>query len=301
MPDLRIANAPCSYGAFELTVDAPGGPDPVALLDAVAGAGYEGIDLGPLGYLGDGAQLRQRLGDRSLGLAGGYLALSLGEGATFAEVSAELERMLDVFDLVGAAPAPRPTLADAGSRERFAQPGRAGSNPDLGLDAAAWSRFAATLARAVERCRERGYEPTFHPHAGTYVESVGEIEKLLELSDVGLCFDSGHLMVGGAEPLSALRDWAPRINHLHLKDVDCSRLEAAIAAGDSLDELFRRRVFCAFGEGDIPLPEICAEIRAADGEGWLVVEQDVIPDQGTTERAVRDQVSNREYLRGQGL
>ena len=47
-----IANAPVSYGAFELTVGImPDVPDGATVLDQVADAGYAGVDLGPLGYL----------------------------------------------------------------------------------------------------------------------------------------------------------------------------------------------------------------------------------------------------------
>ena len=57
-----VANAPVSYGAFELTVGIdPNVPDGAHVLDEVAGAGYGGIDLGPVGYLGSGAELGERL------------------------------------------------------------------------------------------------------------------------------------------------------------------------------------------------------------------------------------------------
>src|SRR5579863_3187378 len=73
---ITVANAPCSFGAFELTVGInPNVPDAVALLDQVAGTGYAGIDLGPPGYLGLGDELRERLSSRGLALAGGYLEL----------------------------------------------------------------------------------------------------------------------------------------------------------------------------------------------------------------------------------
>ena len=49
------------------------------LLDDVAAAGYAGIDLGPVGYLGDASQLRERLEEHGLTLAGGFLELSFGE------------------------------------------------------------------------------------------------------------------------------------------------------------------------------------------------------------------------------
>src|SRR6201999_64369 len=59
---MRIANAPLSYGAFELTVGIfPNVPGPDELLAAIAAAGYEGTELGPPGYLGSGDELRERL------------------------------------------------------------------------------------------------------------------------------------------------------------------------------------------------------------------------------------------------
>ncbi len=65
---ITVANAPCSFGAFELTVGInPNVPDPVELLDQVAGTGYAGIDLGPAGYLGLGEELHERLTSRGLG------------------------------------------------------------------------------------------------------------------------------------------------------------------------------------------------------------------------------------------
>ena len=65
----KIANAPVSFGVFELS----DGPAPLSadeMVHALAAAGYEGIDLGPVGYLGTGADLVERLGD--LRLAGGW-------------------------------------------------------------------------------------------------------------------------------------------------------------------------------------------------------------------------------------
>ena len=51
---MKVANAPLSYGAFEMTVgtDFPV-PDPARVLEEMAAAGYAGTELGPLGYLGD--------------------------------------------------------------------------------------------------------------------------------------------------------------------------------------------------------------------------------------------------------
>ena len=68
---IAVANAPVSYGAFEVTVGHdPNVPDGVSVLDQVAEAGYAGIDLGPAGYLGTGERLGELLAERGLGLAG---------------------------------------------------------------------------------------------------------------------------------------------------------------------------------------------------------------------------------------
>jgi len=66
----------------------------------------------------------------------------------------------------------------------------------LGFDSEGWKRFAAGVEIAQSVCLERGYEPTFHHETGTHIEAVWEIEKVLELTSIGLCLDTGHLLLG---------------------------------------------------------------------------------------------------------
>jgi inosose dehydratase len=299
-----VANAPVSYGAFEITVGIDSNvPDPLTLLDWVQEAGYEGIDLGPAGYLGDADTLARRLGDHQLSLAGGYLELPFSEPEKLEPALAELGSLLDVFDSVSGDDVElraKPTLADAGSPTRSRFPGRAALDPSVGLDDAAWKRFAAGLARAVELCRQRGYEPTFHHHTATYVEAQWEIERLLELSDVGLCLDTGHLLLGRGDPITAIRDWSERINHVHLKDARLDRLEEIVAEAAPVEEIWRRQAFCALGDGDIDIEQVLAVLSEINYTGWLVVEQDVLPDPANPKQPALDQQRNREYLRAHG-
>jgi inosose dehydratase len=304
--NVALANAPVSYGAFEITVGVdPHVPDPVTLLDWVSEAGYVGIDLGPVGYLGTTETLAERLEDRSLALAGGYLELPFSEPDRLTGTLPELDALLDIFDsaVMSARPPrpPRPTLADAGSPARSRYPGRAALDPTVGLDAAGWSRFADGVARAVARCRERGYEPTFHHHTATYIEAQWEIERLLELTDVGICLDTGHLLLGRGEPIKAIRDWAPRINQVHLKDARLARLEEIVAQSAPVEEIWRRQAFCALGDGDIDIPGVLGALGEIGYGGWLVVEQDVLPDPDNPGQPASDQRRNREYLRTYGL
>lgn len=302
---ITVANAPVSFGAFEITVGIdPLVPEPVELLDQVAGAGYAGIDLGPPGYLGNGSELAERLASRHLGLAGGYLELPFSQPDALAGALPALEQLLDIFDSVGAneAPAPRPTLADAGSPGRAALPGRAAVDRSLGFDEAGWARFADGVARAAARCRERGYEPTFHHHTATFIEARWEIERLLELTDVGLCLDTGHLLLGRGDPVTALREWGSRINHVHLKDARLDVLEAIVAEGAPVEAIWRRRAFCRLGDGDVDIDGVLSGLRELGYQGWLVVEQDIIPSPDEPlDQAAREQRANREYLRARDI
>lgn len=300
---VSVANAPVSYGAFEMTVGIdPHVPEPLELLDAVARAGYAGIDLGPLGYLGNRESLASRLSERGLGLAGGYIEMPFSEPERMEEALRELDALLGLFATVPPTPvAPKPTLADAGSPARSRYPGRAARDRSVGLDDAGWSRFADGLARTVERCRERGFEPTFHHHTATYVEAHWEIERLLELSDVGLCLDTGHLLLGRGDPITAIRDWADRINHVHLKDARLDRLEEIVAEAAPVEEIWRRQAFCALGDGDIDIEAVLAALSQIKYSGWLVVEQDVLPDPANPHQPALDQQRNRDYLREHGL
>jgi inosose dehydratase len=245
---IRVANAPVSYGAFERTVGIlENVPSAETVLDAIAAAGYEGTELGPLGYLGAGTVLRKRLQERGLELVGAFVEVRFGE-----EDLDELEQTLDAIDGFDA----KAVLCDRGPRD---------GDVDLGA-----------VSAAARVARERGVEPTFHPHLGTRVQTPAEIERLLAGSDVPLLLDTGHLTVAGGDAVEGLKRWRGRINHVHLKDV-------------------REGVFCELGAGEVDLRGFLAEL---DGySGWVVVEQDWLPDPGEDPAAqIQAQARNRRWL-----
>jgi sugar phosphate isomerase/epimerase len=407
---ITVANAPVSYGAFELTVGIdPATPDGLHVLDEVASAGYAGIDLGPVGYLGSGPELADRLAARGLGLAGAYLELPHADADALEKVLPELDAMLDTFDAVAGrvpgppphptiadagapqrrsrpgrahadrsmgldddgwrrfaaglsrvlsrcrdrgyeptfhnetgtfveapwevervleltdaqfcldtghfvvgggdpvagrrpGPPPPPNIADAGAPHRRAQPGRAHADRSFGLDDDGWRRFAAGLSRVLHRCRDRGYEPTFHNETGTFVEAPWEVERVLDLTDARFCLDTGHFVVGGGDPVAALRDFGSRINQVHLKDASREVVAAIVADGDPVEAVWTRDAFPRLGAGDVDVDALLAVLRDAGWSGWLVVEQDTLPT--TAERfarAAEDQRANRAFLTARGL
>ncbi len=303
---ITVANAPISYGAFELTVGIdPNTPDAGFVLNEVAAAGYAGIDLGPVGYLGDGPVLAERLASRHLGLAGAYLEFPFADPVGLEKLFPELDAMLDTFDAVRdtvPGPPPRPTIADASSDTRRLSPGQSISNPSLGLSIDDWKKFEVGLKSVLARCRDRGYEPTFHPETGTFVEAPWEIQRVLEISDVGLCLETGHIFVCGGDPLEILRSTPERVNHVHLKDAHRAKMDGLIADGEPTPAIWSREVFCALGDGDVDLGGILTELDRLNFEGWLVVEQDIFPQTAARfAQAVDDQQNNRRFLSRRGL
>jgi inosose dehydratase len=295
---VRVANAPLSYGAFEMTVGTDFTvPAPEKVLEAIGGAGYAGTDLGPPGYLGEGDALRERLAANALEVVGGFVPMRFSEAEGYEEDTAGLRHTLDLFDAAGATGA-RPVLCDAGGPERIANPGRGGEDASLWLGDARWRRLADNVERAAEIARERGYEPAFHHHTSSYVEGLPEIERLLEDTDVPLLLDSGHLTVAGGDATAALRDWSERIGAVHIKDVRLAVLAAVKAERADTLTAWRRGLFCALGEGDVDLDGFCAELSARGYDGWVVVEQDrVLENGGSFAGAREEQVRNREWLR----
>jgi inosose dehydratase len=300
-----VANAPVSYGAFEVTVGIdPNVPDAAMVLDEVADAGYAGIDLGPVGYLGDRASLANALESRGLILSGGFFELPFSDPAAMPAAIRGLDELLDVFDAAppqGGGLKPKPTLADAGSELRRARPCQAAHDRSLGFDAEGWKRFAEGVEVAVARCRERGYEATLHHETGTHIEAAWEIHAALERTSIGLCLDTGHLLLGGGDPMTALREWGSRINHMHLKDARQSVVDQIVREAAPVAEIWRRRAFCRLGEGDVMVDEVLEHLRS-HYRGWLVVEQDVLPDPNRESgRPALDQRANRDFLTARGL
>jgi inosose dehydratase len=90
----------------------------------------------------------------------------------------------------------------------------------LDLDEAAWEELFENLRRAEDICARHGLTAVVHPHFGTVVETDGQLRRFLEGCETGLCLDTGHLVIGGSDPLEVAEGAAERVKHVHLKDVD---------------------------------------------------------------------------------
>jgi inosose dehydratase len=256
----RLASAPVTWGVWERTVDLPDLIPPDRMLETVSALGYAGIELGPPGYFDVRA-----FDAHGLQLVGGFAPLHLADEEAFrADVVAWLDPVIDV--LLATGPSGPVVLADAETPERLAA--------QTPLPDDEFARAVDRVNVAVERCRARDVPVVFHHHAATYVETPDEIQRFLAGTDVGICFDTGHAVVGGGTAVEVARMCGGRIEHLHLKDVDGEMLERVRGGELNLEQAWNGGLFCPFGEGVVDFPSVLALPELAGFTGWMVLEQD---------------------------
>ncbi len=303
---IQIATAPCSYGVFEITVDRPGLPDGAELARVMAASGYVGTELGPPGYFGTGPAVGQLLTSHGLELMGSFLPLRFSRADGFVEDLAAMNAALDTLEVAGGSSLPMVLLADAfiePDRMKFA--GAIEDHPETWLPDDRFELLITNLELAAARCRERGFPVSLHYHAGTYVETPREIDRVVEAVDtdaLGLCFDTGHSAFGGGDPLEFLQKHGDLVNHVHFKDVDLTALKRVQESGGDLVAAWEQGVFCPLGTGDADVSKCLDELEKRGYDGWIVVEQDRVlsPDESFDDAAA-DGVANRKFLAERGL
>jgi inosose dehydratase len=291
---IRIANAPTSWGVE----DPEDGANPrwERLLSDIAAAGYDGTELGPLGYLPeDPVALRRELGGRGLELVGGYLFEPL-------HTRAGAERALEVArrtcELLAAAGAVHLVLIQGFTPERERAAGRQDAADPL--DGDEWATLIASveeLARVA--AEEHGLVAVFHPHAGTHVEFADEIDRFAADTGVPLCIDTGHCAYAGIDPVALYRRHADRVAYFHLKDVDGARLDRALERKLSFEGAVAEGVFCPLGEGAVDFAALATALEERDFHGWATVEQDRLPTDSTT--PAEHAAASLAHLRAVGL
>jgi inosose dehydratase len=271
---IKVGTAPVSWGVME--VEGWGGQNDYGeMLDEMAEAGYEGTELGPYGYLPTAPErLMSELSRRGLRLVSAFVPIALAEPERH---ESSFRETMKVADLLLKSGAKLIVLADEMSEARMAVAGRVVEDRG-GMSDPGWDGAISILTRVALGCRELGLATAFHHHAGTYIETPKEIDRLLTSTDpslIGLCLDTGHYFYGGGDPVKAVEKYGSRIWHVHLKDVRRAVLDAAREQGENFLDAVRRGVFCELGEGAIDFPAIKQALTNCDYNGWTIVEQDL--------------------------
>lgn len=280
------------------------------MLDELVETGYTGTELGDWAFMPtDPPDLRRELENRKLTMLGAFVPVAFADSKAHAAGEAHALKVARLLAAVADVGEPRDgpflVLADDNGSDprRLKHAGRVTS--DMMLGAGEWATFAAGVERIARRVREdTGIFSVFHHHCAGFAETPAEVAELMNRTSadlVGLVFDTGHYAFGsgGCEHvLDGLNRFADRIWHVHFKD--CSAQVASRSRAEDWDYFtsLRHGIFCELGDGCVDFPAVATGLREMDYDGWIVVEQDVLPGMGAPrESAAR----NRSYLRSIGL
>lgn len=293
---MKIANAPCSWGVLEFELQGKSS-DYTQVLNEMQAIGYGGTELGDWGFMPTNpAKLRDELAARELMLLGAFVPVALVDvEAHAAGEESALQHARLLAEVAG--DTPFIVLADDNGtvKERTENAGRI--CPEHGLTQEQWDTFVQGVYRTAQSILdETGLRTVFHHHCAGYVETPEEVDILMERTDpnlVGLCFDTGHYQFGGGDPLDIFNRHAERIWHVHFKDCDPEIAARSRKDGWDYFKSVGNGVFCELGKGDVDFPAFIAELRNRNYDGWIVVEQDVLPGMGSPYQSAK---RNYHYL-----
>jgi inosose dehydratase len=298
---IKVANAPCSWGALEFELEGKA-PDYVQVLNEIVETGYEGTELGDWGFMPtDPQKLSEEIHGRNLQLLGAFVPVALKKLEAHQagiDVAVRTARLMSAVE----GNLPFIILADENGSipERTKNAGRV--TPEMGLSESEWQIFAEGAEKVAAAVRkETGLRTAFHHHCAGYVETPAEIEKLMSLTDpnlLGLVFDCGHYRFGGGDPVEGLKKYGKRVWHFHFKDYHPGFGQQGIKEGWDYFQSVSAGVFCELGKGEVDFPALLAELEKIGYDGWGVVEQDVLPGMGKPKESAQ---RNRDYLASIGL
>jgi inosose dehydratase len=259
--DDRLAGAPISWGACEI----PGWgvmPSPDRALAEMAELGLRGTELGPVGFFPDDPEgISAQLGRYGLELVGGFVPLVVHEPELDGAIS-EARKSAELIRKAGG----RMLVIGVVQDMEWSAPQE--------LDDRGWARMAEHLNEIETLAAEYGLTVAVHPHAGTLIETAEQVERAMAVVEVGWCLDTGHLTIGGADPVQFARSHGDRVVHVHLKDVDANVAADFRAGRRSLLDATRHGLFLPLGKGDARIAEVMDALQAHGYDGWLVLEQD---------------------------
>jgi inosose dehydratase len=288
MSELKIAAAPISWGVCEV----PGWGrmlDSDTVLGEMSALGLAATELGPPGYLPEEpAQLKTLLSRHGMRLVGGFLAVVLHDRD---QQWSTLDDADEVAELLAEAGAEVLVLAAATGFDGY------DTRPPLTEER--WRTLIESAGKIRDIAATHGLRTVLHPHVGTYVETRAEVERFLADSDLPLCLDTGHLLIGGTDPVELARAHPERIGHVHLKDVRSAIADVVRAGQITYTHGVTAGMYVPLGDGDVDVPTLVRVLSGAGYTGWYVLEQDtVLPGDSTAEddRPRRDVARSLAHL-----
>ena len=143
-----------------------------------------------------------------------------------------------------------------------------------------WATVIKGFNEMGQIAKDMGMAFTCHHHMGTGVQTVEEIDYLMENTDpnlVFLLFDTGHCTFAGIDYVPVLQKHIGRIKHVHLKDLRLNVYEEVKAKDMCFLDAVRAGVFTVPGDGDVDFRPLVKVLEESGYEGWVVVEAEQDP------------------------
>ena len=258
----RIASAPISWGICEVPDWGHMLPTDRVLAE-MTGLGISATEYGAPGFLPtDPEGIRGVLDGHGMSLLGGFTPLVLHDPARRDEALARTRAVVDLFSRAGATTfVSCPVMDDDWSIPRP-------------LDRDEHAHLVRMLGEVDTICADAGLLQVLHPHVQTVVETSTDVERVLQDCDVAWCLDTGHLAIGGTDPVEFARRAADRVGHVHLKDVRMDLVPALLDRSISIMQGVQAGLFPSLGQGDLALADVVRTLERAGYQGWYVIEQD---------------------------
>jgi inosose dehydratase len=234
------------------------------VLREAASAGLSAVEAGPNGFLPKDAEKAASLLTRQgFELVGGFVSAVLHDPEVRKEALSSIQYRAEFFAAAGGDMLIVSASSGQSSREENAR-----------LEDKSWEELFANLSRVEEIGARYGLTVAMHPHYGTVVERDEHLQRLLDNCDIGLCLDTGHLTIGGSNPVEIARRMPDRVEHVHLKDVDRDLATQLGRREVSFKEAVQKGIFCPLGEGDVDIGQLLDLLEEEEYRGWYVLEQD---------------------------
>ncbi len=305
---ISVTTAPCCWGVDD--VRNPNRPSWERVFDEVAAARYQGLELGPYGYVPlDLGRVSAALSSRNLSIVAGTIFDDLASPANrdnllrqTDEICALVSALPKVAPFEGQRfPTPYLTVMDWGHDERDYAAGHSDRAPRL--SDAAWAGMMENIKTIADLARSRyGVRAVIHPHAGGYIEFSDEIERValdIPSETAGLCLDTGHIWYAGMDPVDTLENYANRLDYIHFKDIEREKFDEVMGRRIRFFEACGEGVMCPIGRGCIDYPAIRALLSRIGYAGFVTVEQE--RDPLNAGGSLADVKASRDYLASVGF
>ena len=242
------------------------------LLSDIVVAGFEGTEVG--GFFPEPNVLNKELQLRSLKIAGQWFSsFIIRDGVE--EASKAFHKHCEYLKAVNAAVAvvSEQTYSIQGTDKNV-------FNEKPYFTDKEWDQLGQGLNQLGKIAEEYGLKLVFHHHMGTGVQTLAEIDRLMENTDpnhVHLLYDTGHIYVSDADYMTLLNKHLNRIHHVHFKDVRQAVKEQCEREGKSFLQSFLTGMFTVPGDGCIDFTEVYKTLLETNYSGWIVIEAEQDP------------------------